>query len=251
MDQEFEGKVVLVTGAARGLGRAVAEGFARRGASLFLVDVLADRLETTRAELADGGATVRTMATDIASRDACFRAVAAAVDAFGKLDVLCNVAAVLRFNHVTAIEEAEWRKVLDVNLSAPFFLAQAAIPHLIESRGNIVNVTSQAATLGTAYIVPYAVSKAALAHMTKAMAMEFINEPIRINAVAPGTMRTEIGAGVSRPDDLDMSLVQRYSGVRPPSEPEDVADVVVFAASHRARGVHGAMLIADNGVTAG
>ena len=145
MDQEFEGKVVLVTGAARGLGRAVAEGFARRGASLFLVDVLAERLEATRAELADGGATVRTMAADIASRDACFRAVAAAVDAFGKLDVLCNVAAVLRFNHVTAIEEAEWRKVLDVNLSAPFFLAQAAIPHLIESRGNIVNVTSQAA----------------------------------------------------------------------------------------------------------
>src|SRR5690606_32879913 len=110
---------------------------------------------------------------------------------------------------------------------APFFLSQAAIPHLIKSRGNIVNVTSQAASLGTAYIVPYAVSKAALAHMTKAMAMEFINEPIRINAVAPGTMRTEIGEGVARPDDLDMSLVQRYSGVRPPSNPEDVADVVV------------------------
>lgn len=251
MEAEFAGKAVLVTGAARGLGRAVAQGFAVRGAGLFLVDRLADRLAAAAGQLREAGARVETLAVDLASRDACLAAVDGAVAAFGRLDVLCNVAAIVRFNHVPDVSQQEWEQVLAINLSAPFYLSQRAIPHLLATHGSIVNVASQAAQMGTAYIVPYSASKAALVHMTRSMAMEYMRQPIRINAVAPGTMRTEIGEGVTRPADLDLELMQRYSGLRPPSEPEDVAELVVFAASDRARAIHGACLTADNGVTAG
>jgi meso-butanediol dehydrogenase/(S,S)-butanediol dehydrogenase/diacetyl reductase len=251
MERDFAGRAVLVTGAARGLGRAIALAFAARGASLLLVDILAERLETTRAELAEMGAPVRAFPGDIARRETCFDAVAAAVETFGRLDVLCNAAAIVRFNHVPDVSAEEWARVLAVNLSAPFFFAQAAIPHLLASHGNIVNVASQAAQVGAAYIVPYAASKAALVQMTRSMAMEYVHQPIRINAVAPGTMRTEIGEGVTQPPDLDMALVARYSGLRPPAEAEDVAELVVFAASDKARAIHGACLCADGGVTAG
>ena len=251
MERDFEGKVVLVTGGARGLGRAAARIFAKRGASLFLVDVLADTLEDTRAELEALGAPCRAHVADISKREACHGAVAAAVEGFGGLDVLCNVAATLRFHHVVDVTQEDWERVMAVNLSAPFYFSQAAIPHLLARKGNIVNVASQAASIGCAYIVPYSASKGALVQMTRSMAMEFMNQPIRINAVAPGTMRTDIGQGVTRPDDVDLALMARYSGVRPPSEPEDVAELIVFAASERARAIHGALLTADGGVTAG
>jgi NAD(P)-dependent dehydrogenase (short-subunit alcohol dehydrogenase family) len=247
----FTDKSILVTGTARGLGRATALAFAKQGGSLCLVDVLGDRLEQTKREVEALGVACVAYPMDIAQRSNCIDAVAKTIDAFGRLDVLCNVAAIVRFHHVVDITPDEWEQILAINLSGPFYLSQAAIPHLIASHGNIVNVASQAAQMGTAYIVPYSVSKAALLHMTKSMAMEFTHEPIRINAVAPGTMNTEIGTGISRPDDLDFKLVERYSGMRPPSEPEEVAEVIVFVASSAAGSLHGACISADNGVTAG
>ena len=251
MEKDFTGKAVLITGAARGLGAATARIFAERGASLFLVDVLAERLEQTRAELAASGAPCQAMAADISDRANCHAAVAAAVKAFGRLDVLCNVAAALRFGRVTDVPEADWAIIMAVNLSAPFWFSQAAIPHLIATKGNIVNVASQAAQIGCAYIVPYSASKGGLLMMTKSMAMEYMKAGIRINAVAPGTMNTEIGEGVHRPDDLDVELMVRYSGVRPPSEAREVAELIVFTASNKASAIHGACLSADGGVTAG
>ena len=251
MERDFEGRVVLITGAARGLGRATARLFAARGASLFLVDVRPELLEPTRAELAATGADVRAHIADVGARSDCFAAVAAAIESFGKLDVLCNIAGIVRFNRVPEVPEAEWEKLLAVNLSGPFFLCQAAIPHLLKSHGNIVNVGSQSAQMGTAYIVAYSATKAAIVHMTRSMAMEYMRDPIRINAVCPGTMRTGIGEGVTRADDLDMELIQRYSGLRPVNEPEEVAELIVFTASDKASAIHGACLSADGGVTAG
>jgi NAD(P)-dependent dehydrogenase (short-subunit alcohol dehydrogenase family) len=142
MERDFEGRVVLVTGAARGLGRSAARIFAARGASLFLVDILPERLELVRAELAEAGAPVRVFATDISKRENCFSAVAGAVEAFGKLDVLCNIAGIVRFNRVPDTPPEEWDRIMAVNLAAPFHLSQAAIPHLLKSHGNIVNTGS-------------------------------------------------------------------------------------------------------------
>jgi NAD(P)-dependent dehydrogenase (short-subunit alcohol dehydrogenase family) len=138
-----------------------------------------------------------------------------------------------------------------VNLSGPFHLSQAAIPHLLTTEGNIVNVASQSATMGTAYIVAYAASKGGLVQMSRSMAMEYMREPIRINVVAPGAMRTDIGEGVTLPDDMDAELLRRYYGIRPASPPDEVAEMIVFVASDRARSIHGAVLHVDGGVTAG
>jgi NAD(P)-dependent dehydrogenase (short-subunit alcohol dehydrogenase family) len=244
-------RAALVTGAARGLGRAIAEALASDGVSLLLVDVLADRLQQTQSELQAAGARCAAFAADISKRENCLAAVGAAVAAFGRLDVLVNAAGIMRFNHATDVSEDEFWKIMQVNTAAPFWLSQAAIPHLLETSGNIVNVLSQSALMGTAYIVPYSMSKAALLQLTRSLAVEFADKAIRINAVAPGSMMTEISEATRPPADADFAKIKRYSGARPPAEAADVAAVVAFISSPAASAVHGAVWAADGGVTAG
>jgi len=251
MTEQSPQRVALVTGSARGLGRAIAEALAAQGVALMLVDVLGDRLEQTRAELAAGGARVAAHVADISARENCIAAVEATVAAYGQLDVLVNAAGIMRFNHAVDVGEDEFWKIMQVNTAAPFWFAQAAIPHLLESEGNIVNVLSQSALIGTSYIVPYSMSKAATKQLTKSLAVEYADKPIRINAVAPGSMMTEISEATRPPADADFAKIARYSGMRPPSDVRHVAAVVAFISSPAAAGVHGAIWTADAGVTAG
>jgi len=251
MAEATETRVAFVTGAARGLGRATAEALAADGFALFLVDVLEGPLEETRAALSARGVRCTAKVVDVSERAQCFGAIEAALATYGRLDVLCNVAGIVRFNHATEVPEAEWNRILAVNLSGPFWLCQAAIPHLIEAKGDIVNVCSQSALMGTPYIVPYSASKAGLVQLTKSLAMEYMDQPIRINAVAPGTMATTIGEGLSMPQDLDWAKVMRYQGQRPATPPEEVAAMIAFLVSPRAPSIHGAVMSVDGGVTAG
>ncbi|MBU6266409.1 MAG: SDR family oxidoreductase [Sphingomonadales bacterium] len=244
-------RVAIVTGAARGLGRCIAEALAAQGNALLLVDVLADRLEETRAAIAATGATVAVHAADITVRANCIAAVEAAIATFGRLDVLVNAAGLMRFNHALDVPEDEFWRIMQVNAAAPFWLCQAAIPHLLESHGNIVNVLSQSALMGTSYIVPYSMSKAALMQLTKSLAIEYVDAPIRINAVAPGSMMTEIAAEATFPEGIDRAKMRRYSGERPIADPAEVAAVVAFISSPAASVVHGAIWTADGGATVG
>jgi meso-butanediol dehydrogenase/(S,S)-butanediol dehydrogenase/diacetyl reductase len=244
-------RVALVTGAARGLGRAIAEALAAQGVALMLVDVLAERLEETRGALEAGGAACAAVATDISERANCVAAVDAAVAEFGRLDVLVNTAGLMRFNHAADVPEDEFWRIMQVNAAAPFWFFQAALPHLLAAQGNMVNVLSQSALMGTSYIVPYSMSKAALLQMTKSLAVEYVDQPIRINAVAPGGMMTEISGEARMPEGVDFAKIKRYSGQRPPADPAEVAAVVAFISSPAASGVHGAVWTADGGVTAG
>jgi NAD(P)-dependent dehydrogenase (short-subunit alcohol dehydrogenase family) len=247
----MRGRAALVTGAAAGLGRATAIKLARAGADVCLVDVNQGGLDSTAQEIKALGVQAITCMLDLGQSANCRTAVDTAVRAFGRLDALCNVAAVFIPCHAAEMSTADWDKTLAVNLSAPFHLIQAAIPHLLEKNGAVVNVTSCAAHIGQAYTAAYCATKAGLTHLTKALAMEYMNKPIRFNAVAPGGMRTALAAGMLNLRDPEPALLKRYSPLRGVVEIEDVADMVAFLASDAARGYHGASLSVDNGITAG
>jgi NAD(P)-dependent dehydrogenase (short-subunit alcohol dehydrogenase family) len=247
---DMRGKAVLVTGAASGLGRATALALGRAGADLCIVDVNTAGLAETASLLA---ADVRSLlhATDLAERENCNRAVAAAVHEFGRLDALCNVAGIIILCHAHEMREIDFEKTLAINLSAPFYLMQAAIPHLLRSQGAVVNVTSSAAFVGEAYAAAYCATKAGLTQMTKALAMEYVHQPIRFNAVAPGGMMTNIAANIKLPEGADRALISRFSGLRGMVDVADVAEMIAFLASDAGRNYHGASISIDKGITAG
>lgn len=249
MKLDFTGKVALVTGAASGLGKATATAFSAAGASVFLVDVQ----EGVHAVASELGPNAAGHVADLSQLDKCADIVVAAVARFGQLDVLCNVAGIAWMDHVANVTPQRWHKLIDINLGALFFLSQAALPHLLERNGAIVNVASSAGTQGQAYMVPYSASKAGVIGMTKAMAMEFMHKPVRINAVAPAGMKTPMTAGgvVVPPEGAEMDLIVRYHGFREMAEPESIANMILFAASDAAPNLHGSCLGVDQGQLAG
>jgi NAD(P)-dependent dehydrogenase (short-subunit alcohol dehydrogenase family) len=247
----MNGKVALVTGAAGGLGQATAIALAHAGADLCIVDINAQGLALTADTIRVLGRRVLVQAMDIGVPGNCLAAVESAVKEFHRLDALCNVAAVFVPSHTTQMSMDDWNKTLAVNLSAPFHLIQAAIPHLLESDGAVVNVTSCAAHMGQAYLAAYSATKAALTQLTKSLAMEYMHQPIRFNVVAPGGMLTSLAAGLRNLKDPDMSLLSRISPLRGVVEIGDVAEMVAFMVSDAARGYHGAVINIDNGITAG
>lgn len=248
---DMKGKAALVTGAASGLGRATALALGKAGADVFLVDINKAGLDETASQLSALGAKAHVHSVDVSMAANCHVAVAAAMKTFGRLDALCNVAGMIVFAHAHEMKTADWEKVLAVNLSAPFYLIQASIPHLLETNGAVVNVTSSGAIVGEAYLAAYCATKAGLNHLTKSLAMEYVHNPIRFNAVAPGGMMTGLTAGLKFPAGMERPLVERYSGLRGVVEVDDVAEVVAFLASDASRGFHGACISIDNGITAG
>jgi len=248
---DMTGKAALVTGAASGLGRATALKLAEAGADLCIVDVNPTGLDETATQIRGFGVSVLAYATDLAVAENCRIAVEAAQQNFGRLDALCNVAGLIIFTNSPEMPVADWNKTLAVNLSAPFHLSQAAIPHLLETQGAIVNVASTAAFIGEAYAAAYCATKAGLVALTKSMAMEYMKKPIRINAVAPGGMITNIAANLKMPEGVDYELIKRFSGFRGQVEVADVAAMVAHLASDAGRAFHGACVTMDLGITAG
>jgi meso-butanediol dehydrogenase/(S,S)-butanediol dehydrogenase/diacetyl reductase len=246
--RRFEGKVALITGAASGIGRAVLLRLCSEGASVFAVDIDREGLEDTAAR-----ATSRcyTHQADISDRDACRTAVERCVDSLGRLDLLGNIAGIARAEHFPDVTESQYRQMMGVNVDGPFFLSQAAIPHLLQTGGNIVNVASNAGLMGQAYTASYCMSKGALVQLTRSLAMEFVKTKLRVNAIAPAGVDTPLIRNFEAPADIDPALMAPYVGFRGTARIEEVAALFCFVASDDARSIHGAILPIDNGVTAG
>lgn len=243
----LDGKVALVTGASSGLGAAVAQLFAARGASVFGVARDAERMATVFEDV-PGGAYA---SVDISSSDACRDAVAQCVEKFGRLDALINVAGFHQMRHTASVTDEDWDKDLAVNLNGPFFLCRAALPHLLEAGGNIVNVASIAGIEGEVYSAGYCAAKHGLVGLTRALAIEFTSERLRVNAVCPGGMLTPQTTEFAAPENADWNLIMRIAAPRGMMDVADVAKTIAFLASDDAAAVHGAIYIVDAGKTAG
>ena len=247
----FDGKVALITGAASGIGRATALLLAQRGASIIGFDIdgsaLADAVDDAQAK----GGTMTAVVGDVSSRDDCRAAVAEAVDEYGQLDLLANIAGVASSQHLTDLGQDDWDRLVGVNLSGVVWCAQAAIPHLLQANGSMVNVASSAAMIGQAYTVAYSATKGGVVALTRSLAMEYARTGIRINAISPGAVDTSLTRDYQIPDEADMKLVKRYIGFRGMAGPSEVAEVIAFLASDDASRIHGAVIPVDGGLTTG
>ena len=243
----LEGKVALITGASAGLGAATATLFAERGASVYGIARDADRM----AEVFDGVPGGRYASVDVSSSAACTQAVTDCVAAFGRLDVLVNVAGFHQMRHTTDVLDADWAQDLAVNLNGPFYLCRAALPHLLEAGGNIVNVASIAGVEGEVYSAGYCAAKHGLVGLTRALAVEFTKDTLRVNAICPGGMPTAQATEFEAPENADWDLIMRIASPRGFMQTADVAKTIAFLASDDAAAVHGAVYRVDNGKGAG
>lgn len=243
----LDGKVALVTGASSGLGAAVAQLFAQRGASVFGIARDAERMATVFEEVPGG----KYASVDISSSQACREAVAQCVEEFGRIDALINVAGFHQMRHTLSVTDEDWEKDLAVNLNGPFFLCRAALPQLLESGGNIVNVASIAGIEGEVYSAGYCAAKHGLVGLTRALAIEFTSDRLRVNAVCPGGMLTPQTTEFAAPENADWNLIMRIAAPRGMMDVADVAKTIAFLASDDAAAVHGAVYIVDAGKTAG
>ena len=243
----LNGKVALITGTSAGLGAASARVFAERGASVFGIARDAERLAEVFVDVPGG-----TFAcVDVTTSAACRQAVADCVAAFGRLDVLVNVAGFHQMRHTPTMSDDDWEQDLAVNLNGPFYLCRAALPHLLQAGGNIVNVASIAGVEGEVYSSGYCAAKHGLVGLTRALAVEFTKNELRVNVVCPGGMPTAQTTEFQAPENADWDLIMRIASPRGFMETSDVAKAIAFLASDDAAAIHGAVYRVDNGKGAG
>ena len=230
---DFRGKIALITGVGRvgQIGHAVARGFGQAGAKLVIADVNAAGLADRAKEFAAQGFNVRASAGDLTTPEAARRVVATATAEFGGLDVVVNVAGgLLNYGSALALTPDQFERELAVNVKTTFFVSQAAIPALRERGGAIVNFASAAVLKPQSQMAGYIAAKSAVAGLTRALALEFRDDGVRVNAVAPGTMRT-----------ADNVAQMNAAGIRW-IELEDLVRAVLFLASDDAKGISGEIL---------
>ena len=243
----LEGKVAFVTGASSGLGAETARLLSRQGATVFGIGRDATRLAEVFGDVTHGAYA----SVDIASAQDCRDAIERCVRELGGVDVLINIAGRHQMRRTESMTDDEWTQDLAVNLNGPFHLCRAALPYLLQRGGNIVNVSSIAGVEGQAYSAGYCAAKHGLIGLTRALAVEYTADRLRVNAVCPGGMLTPQIEQFTAPENPNYDLIMRTASPRGMMQPLDVANVVAFLASDDAAAVHGAVYRVDNGKGAG
>lgn len=247
----IEGKVAIVTGGARGIGQAVARRFLRDGAKVVLADVDEKAGAALEKELQDAGE-VRFVHADIGERLDVHNMVAASLDAFGQIDVLVNNAGVVHNADFLELEEREFDRVMKINLKGPFLAGQAVARHMVqrveegEAPGSIVNLSSINAVFAIADQVPYSISKGGISQLTKVMALSLARYGIRVNAIGPGSIMTDMLASVADDPAAQEKILSRTPLGRI-GEPSEIAAIAAFLASEEASYITGQTLYADGG----
>ncbi len=240
------GKVVMITGGARGIGRTIAERFLEEGASLALCDINLDGVTATASELASADSIVRGYAMNVADEESVTAAVNAITADFGKIDVLVNNAGITRDGLLIRMKKEDWDAVLAVNLTGSFIVSKTVVKGMIKARcGRIVNIASVVGVVGNAGQANYSAAKAGLIGLTKTMAKEFATRGITVNAVAPGFIETEMTNHL--PEQAKTAFLANIPLNRPGTT-ADVAGTVLFFASDDAAYITGQVLCVDGGM---
>ena len=236
----FEDKVVLITGAASGIGRATVERIGAEGGRLLCADVADEALAEVVAAL-PGRAVAQTC--DVSVADSCTKAVEVCLEEFGRLDCLINMAGILQMGHTETFPREQWKRVLDVNLSGTFFMCQAALPALLESKGNIVNAASSICFRSTPYAAAYAASKGGVLALSRMLAVEYGRRGLRVNSVAPGAFASDMNP-TARDHAEEMGKHMPTGRI---GKPGDIAGTCVWLAAAAGDWVCGTNITVDGG----
>lgn len=244
------GKVALITGSSRGIGRAIAEAFAEAGAGVVVSGRKQDACDRAARAIRSRGAEAVAIACNVSDPEAIERLVAGAVERLGPIDVLVgNAAANPYFGPLLGIEDGTWDKVMDTNVRSNLRLCKRVIPGMAERGGGaVILVSSIAAFKGDAALGAYAVSKAAEIQLVRSLAVEWGRAGVRVNAIAPGLVRTDFARALWE-DEARRAARERVTPLRRIGEPEDVAGAAVFLASRAGAYVTGQCIVVDGGVT--
>jgi NAD(P)-dependent dehydrogenase (short-subunit alcohol dehydrogenase family) len=256
---EWDGKVVLVTGAASGIGKAAVKRFLESNATVFASDIDTSALKQALSDFSELEGTARMITGDVANVADCKRIVATAVKESGRLEVVVNSAGIWLEGPSDTMTEEMWDRTIDINLKGTFFISSYAIPHLEKSQGCIVNISSNDGLTGDPEAAIYGASKGGVCLLTKSLAVELAPRRIRVNAVCPGDVMTPMLKGqaeVFSRGDAD-GYYKKLLSYYPQGEhvrfirPEEIAEAICFLASSKASPITGVCLAVDFGATAG
>jgi NAD(P)-dependent dehydrogenase (short-subunit alcohol dehydrogenase family) len=246
--KRFEGKKVVITGAARGIGQATAVRIAEEGGTLALMDINKAGLQETEQLVTALGAKAKLYELNVTNAEQVKSVIDQAAQDLGGIDALLHIAGILRTYHTHEMTVAQWHEVIDVNLNGTFYVNQAALPHLLKNKfSSIVNMASTSAIGSHPWMSAYAASKGGVVSFTRALYIEYVKRGLRANCVIGGGIATDLHADFKAPPGADMELLKGAMPFGSFAKPKHAASVIAFLASDDARFINGTEIRADGG----